>query len=183
MHIRKVTMGLMFSALVFSQIASQSAHAQANVNEGQETAFVYVNGATGSDSNPGTQAQPFQTIGKAASVAVANNRKSIGTRVTISTGSYRESISLSSNSNNTSLPITFEAATNGTVQISGADVWTGWAPYTSNPSYPAFAVAERHFCGEKVNLLSRPVDGYFLTIEQRLPGTHHPLFVFIKPIG
>ena len=134
MQVRKVTMGLIFSALVFSQTAPQSALAQATVNEGQETAFVYVNGATGSDSNPGTQAQPFQTIGKAASVAVANNRHSIGTRVTINPGSYRESIGLSSNSTNTSLPITFEAATNGTVEISGADVWTGWAPYTSNPS-------------------------------------------------
>jgi hypothetical protein len=134
MQVRKVTMGLMFSALVFSPIAPQSALAQATVNEGQETAFVYVNGATGSDSNPGTQTQPFQTIGKAASVAVANNRHSIGTRVTINSGSYRESIGLSSNSTNTSLPITFEAATNGTVEISGADVWTGWAPYTSNPS-------------------------------------------------
>lgn len=125
---------LMLSAITLSLMGPPSASAQANVNESQETAFVYVNGTTGSDSNPGTQAEPFQTIGKAASVAVANNRKSIGTRVIISAGPYRESISLSSNSTNTSLPITFEAATNGTVRISGADVWTGWTPYSGNPN-------------------------------------------------
>lgn len=134
MQVRKAAQRLMFSALAFSSIASPSARAQANVNEGQETAFVYVNGSTGSDSNPGTQAQPFQTIGKAASVAVANNRKSIGTRVTVNPGIYRESLALSSNSSNTSLPITFQAATNGTVEVSGADVWTGWAAYSGNPN-------------------------------------------------
>jgi len=134
MLVRKVSLRLIFSALMFLSVASSSARAQANVNEGQETAFVYVDGTTGSDSNPGTQAQPFQTVSKAASLAVANNRKSIGTRVTINPGSYRESIALSSNSNNTSLPITFEAASNGTVEISGADVWTGWTPYSGNPN-------------------------------------------------
>ncbi len=134
MQFRKIALGWMFPALVFSQIASPLAHAQANVNEGLETAFVYVDGTTGSDSNPGTQAQPFQTIGKAASVALANNRLSIGTRVIINPGPYRESITLSSNSSTTSLPITFEAATNGLVRVSGADVWTGWAPYGGNPN-------------------------------------------------
>jgi hypothetical protein len=35
---------------------------QASVNESFETATLYVDGATGSDGNPGTKDLPFQTI-------------------------------------------------------------------------------------------------------------------------
>ena len=48
----------------------------------------YVGGDGASDSNPGTAAQPFATIQKAASVAVA------GDIVNIRSGNYRETISL-----------------------------------------------------------------------------------------
>src|SRR5580704_1808244 len=65
---------------------------QANVDESKETAYVYVNGNKGSDSNPGTQLAPFKTIGRAASVAVTNNQQGVGTRVTILPGTYREGI-------------------------------------------------------------------------------------------
>jgi Protein of unknown function (DUF1565) len=115
-------------AVVFA-VFSGLAQGQANINEGQETAFVYVDGTKGSDTNPGTQAKPFKTIGHAAVVAMANNHKSIGTRVTINPGTYRESILLPSSSSDTSLPITFEAAEAGTVTVSGSNVWTGWQPY------------------------------------------------------
>jgi hypothetical protein len=108
------------------------AWAQADINENLETAFVYVDGTLGSDSNPGTQAKPFKSIGKAATVAVANNQHGIGTRVTINPGIYPETISLSNNGTLTSLPITFQAAAKGTVKISGSDVWTGWQPYSGN---------------------------------------------------
>src|SRR5271165_3659915 len=70
-----------------------SAFGQATVNESLETANVYVNGTTGSDSNPGTESQPLKTIGAAVSMAVSNNHNSIGTKVTIEAGTYRESIS------------------------------------------------------------------------------------------
>lgn len=111
---------------------SSFASAQANVNEGLETAFVYVDAVKGSDSNPGTQSQPFKTIGKGASVAQTNNQSGIGTRVTINPGTYRESISLKHNSKDTSLPITFQAATNGTVVVNGATIYSGWATYSAN---------------------------------------------------
>jgi hypothetical protein len=131
----KLILGLIFWAIVFSGSAfSGIAHAQANVNESLETTFLYVDGVKGSDSNPGTQAEPFKTIGKATSVAVANNQNGVGTRVTINPAIYREAISISSSSKSTSLPITLEAATKGTVEVSGADVWTGWQPYSSNPA-------------------------------------------------
>ncbi len=131
----KLILGLIVWAIVVSGSAfSGIAHAQANVNESLETAFLYVDGVNGSDSNPGTQAEPFQTIGKATTVALANNQKGIGTRVTINPATYREAITVKSNSKSTSLPITLEAATKSTVEVSGSDVWTGWQPYSGNSS-------------------------------------------------
>jgi hypothetical protein len=110
------------------------AFGQATVNESLETANVYVNGTTGSDSNPGTESKPLKTIGAAVSMAESNNHSSIGTKVTIEAGTYRESITLSHNSKDTSLPITIEATTNGTVIVSGATLYTGWAEYSQNHS-------------------------------------------------
>jgi hypothetical protein len=107
---------------------------QANVNENLETASIYVNGATGSDSNPGTQSQPLQTIGAAATMASNNNYQNIGSKVIIDPGTYRESVTIGKNFRTTSLPITFEAATAGTVTVSGADVWSNWVAYSGNPS-------------------------------------------------
>ena len=116
------------SILFFSHIV----FAQANVNEGLETAFLYVDAVKGSDSNSGSQSAPFKTIGKAASVAESNNQSGIGTKVTINPGTYREAISLNHNKKDTSLPITFQAATNGSVIVSGSVLYTGWAKYQSN---------------------------------------------------
>ena len=105
---------------------------QATVNESLETAFIYVDAAKGNDSNSGTSSKPLKTIGAAASMAVSNNQAGIGSRVTINPGTYRESISLTYNKKDTSLPITFEAATNGTVIVSGGTLYTGWAKDPSN---------------------------------------------------
>jgi hypothetical protein len=105
---------------------------QANVNEGLEKAHIWVDGVNGSNSNPGTQKRPLRTIGMAMTKAITNNQKSIGTLVTINPATYRESISAVKTRKDTSLPMTFEAATNGTVIVSGADVWTGWSPYSGN---------------------------------------------------
>jgi hypothetical protein len=107
---------------------------QATVNEGLETASIYVDTAKGSDTNPGTQSQPLKTIGAAATMAETNNHSSIGTKVIINPGTYRESVTLSHNNKDTSLPVTFEAATNGTVIVSGATVYSGWATYSQNHS-------------------------------------------------
>jgi hypothetical protein len=121
-------------ALGFLTLVSQFVAAQANVNEGLETAFLYVDAVKGSDSNSGTQSQPFKTIGKGVSVAQTNNQSGIGTRVTVNPGTYRESISFNHNSKDTSLPITLEAATNGTVIVSGGTLYTAWATYSGNKS-------------------------------------------------
>ena len=122
----------LFISFLLLSCGAASAFGQAKVNESLETAYIYVDTKTGSDSNPGTQQKPLKTIGAAASMAETNNQSGIGSRVTINPGTYRESVTLSHNNKDTSLPITFEAATNGTVIMSGATVYSGWATYSLN---------------------------------------------------
>lgn len=115
-------------------LVSHFSFGQANVNESLETASIFVDGTKGSDSNSGSQSSPLKTIGAAAAMAETNNQNSIGSKVIINPGTYRESISLNHNRKDTSLPITFQAATKGTVIVSGGVLYTGWAKYTANPS-------------------------------------------------
>ena len=97
------------------------------VPENQETAFIYVN-PNGNDSNSGTQSQPLKTIQAAVTVAFNNNKNNIGSRVTLNPGTYRQSAAYQAGVSNTSAPVTFQAATNGTAIIDGADLYTGWTP-------------------------------------------------------
>ncbi|HLZ43526.1 MAG TPA: right-handed parallel beta-helix repeat-containing protein [Candidatus Sulfotelmatobacter sp.] len=105
---------------------------QASVNESLETAFIWVDGTKGSDSNNGSKSSPLQTIGAAITMAQQNNLAGIGTRVTINPGTYRETLTVTHTSQNTALPITFQAATAGTVIISGSTLYTGWVSYSAN---------------------------------------------------
>ncbi len=123
-----------FITLLLTIFLVGSAFGQANVNESLETATLYVDTVNGNDSNSGTQSKPLKTIGAAATKAETNNQSSIGTKVIINPGTYRESIKLSKNNKDTSLPITFQAATNGTVIVSGATVYSGWGTYSLNNS-------------------------------------------------
>lgn len=110
------------------------ARGQASVDESLETATIYVDASTGLDSNPGTQALPVKTIGEAATLAVNNNQKGIGTKVIINPGTYRESVSLGFGALSTTVPMTFESATTGKAIISGSDVWTDWTASPVNAS-------------------------------------------------
>jgi hypothetical protein len=105
---------------------------QATVNESQESAVIYVDPA-GSDSNPGTKSAPKKTISAAASAAITNNTSGIGTKVIINPGTYREAINITAAAKQTAAPITFQAATNGTVFISGAVPYTNWAADHTTP--------------------------------------------------
>src|SRR5215831_6236508 len=116
--------------LSFILLIPTPAWAQASVDESQESAFVYVDTAVGSDSNPGTQSLPLKTISAAASIAINNNVASIGTRVIINPGTYREARTVAAAPNQTSAPITFRATTNGNVFVSGAVQYTNWATDT-----------------------------------------------------
>lgn len=120
-------------SLLLPILLAAAAFGQASVNEGLETAYVYVD-PTGSDSNAGTKSKPLKTIGAAITMAETNNQSGIGTRVTINPGTYREALLMTHNKKDTSLPITLEAATNGTVIVNGATLYTGWAKYSLNNS-------------------------------------------------
>jgi hypothetical protein len=126
---------LPLALLIFTAaLCPHYARAQANVDEGLEHYTFYVNGTTGSNSNPGTEQLPFKTIGWAATQAVINNQNNKGTHVWISNGTYRESISLTASSADTTWPITFEAINHGGVIISGGVLYTGWSTYSGNSS-------------------------------------------------
>lgn len=123
---------LVFCGMILSLGLCQRMNAQAVVNESLETAFLWVDTANGNDSNPGTQQQPLQTISAAAAIALTNNQAGIGTQVTINPGTYREAIQIFGGMKSTTLPMTFEAATPGTVTVSGAVPYTSWSNYNSN---------------------------------------------------
>jgi hypothetical protein len=121
--------GILMGALfVFGGLA----RGQAVINEGLETATLYVDVVNGNDNNSGSQGEPFKTIGKSVAVAEANNQSGIGTHVYINPGLYRENIDLQATERDTLLPETYEAATAGTVLISGADPYTNWTQYSRN---------------------------------------------------
>ncbi len=86
----------------------------------------YVGGAGASDNNPGTITQPFATIQKAASVAVA------GDVVSIRAGIYRETI-VPANSGNPGSPIVYQAENGARVIISGTNTADGgWTIHSGN---------------------------------------------------
>ena len=114
-------MGVLLGTLCLPRLS----FSQATVNEGLETAFLWVDTNNGSDTNPGTQVQPLQTISAAVAIANTNKNKSIGTQINVNPGTYRESVLLSASANTTSYPITLQAVTTGTVIVSGGVAYTG----------------------------------------------------------
>ncbi|MGA2253869.1 MAG: right-handed parallel beta-helix repeat-containing protein, partial [Thermoguttaceae bacterium] len=88
-------------------------------------AQIYYVGANGSNSNPGTQAQPFATI------QMALNTVPSGGTVEILSGVYRNQFNTMFRSDN----VTLQAAPGASVLISGADVVTGWTQVGSSGVY------------------------------------------------
>ncbi len=78
--------------------------------------------SAGNDSNPGTFAQPYATISKASGILTA------GDTCVIHAGTYRE-ILRPVNSGAVGNLITYRAAGDGVVIVSGADMVSGWANY------------------------------------------------------
>lgn len=98
---------------------------QAHIS-GSQTATLYVDAASGSDSNPGTQSYPFRTIGAATAAAIKNNQRGVGTIVLVEPGVYREWVKIWLAKGQTGAPITLQAVQPGTAIVDGADVLTGW---------------------------------------------------------
>jgi len=122
---------VLFWLIILAATAPRVVWAQAVVNESLETASLYVDANKGSDSNPGTQAEPFKTISAASAAANTNNLHGVGTRVTINPGLYRETVTIMGNQYNTAAPITFQSSAAGVI-ISGAVQYSDWAPYSGN---------------------------------------------------
>src|SRR5215471_12232320 len=89
------------------------ARGAANVNEGLETALLYVDAVNGSDGNPGTAGAPLKTIGAAVTLAETNNQNGLGTKVIINPGTYREAVTIKGGPKTTSAPITFQGSASG----------------------------------------------------------------------
>jgi Bacterial Ig-like domain (group 3)/Right handed beta helix region len=134
MKLAKFTYFILIAALA---LTGSVARAQANVAE-NESATLYVDAQSGSDSNSGTSASPLKTIQSAVNKANGNNQKSIGTRIVVNAGVYRETVLVDPVSGQTSVPLTIEAATTGTAIISGAEEINGWSP---DPQYTGAYVA------------------------------------------
>ena len=128
MQCRKPLITALFLAMVV--VAGIRANAQAHVVENQTT-FVYVDAKTGSDSNSGTASSPFKTIQAAINKANTYNKASVGTKVIVNPGVYREYVRIG-NGGATAAPLTVQAATTGTAIISASDVLTGWAQESTN---------------------------------------------------
>jgi hypothetical protein len=177
---------LLFAVVAGLSLASWS---QANVNESLETASIYVDTVHGSDSNNGSKNAPLKTIGASVTMALANNYANIGSKVIINPGTYREAVLVDLSKKSTSLPITFEAATNGTVFVSGSALVTGWTPYSGNskiyeaswpydfavcPAQPPPAPAQQEISlhAEMLIINGTPLT-QVLTLTSMLPGTFY----------
>jgi len=128
MKLARVLSSLSFAVLA---VAGPAAHSQANVVE-NEPSVLYVNAQTGSDSNSGSSSSPLKTIQAAVNKANSNNQKSIGTKIVVNAGVYRESVNIDPVSGMTSAPLTVEAAQNGTAIIDASEVLSGWS---ADPQY------------------------------------------------
>jgi parallel beta helix pectate lyase-like protein/Big-like domain-containing protein/dockerin type I repeat protein len=87
------------------------------------TYYVDQKHASASDSNPGTEEEPFLTIGKGVSVAQP------GDTVLVKEGLYREKVDMLCNGTAEN-PITLKGASGKRVIVSGADEITGWTQCT-----------------------------------------------------
>ena len=119
------------SSFVTLSIVGPYAICQANVVENQTT-VLFVDAQKGSDSNSGTSSSPLKSIQAAVNKANTNNQKKVGTKVIVNAGIYREAVNIDPVSNQSTVPLTVQAAVTGTAVISGADVLTSWA---SDPTY------------------------------------------------
>ncbi|MGC2605035.1 MAG: MBG domain-containing protein [Silvibacterium sp.] len=111
-------------ALLVGAAYSNCASAQANVIE-NEPVTIYVNGQSGSNANPGTAAQPVQTIQQGVNLAIVQNKHAVGVKILIAPGVYREAVSVASADSGAAM--TMQAATAGTVFIDGANILTNWS--------------------------------------------------------
>ena len=116
-----IEMKIRFTAILLLVISLCNSNASAQ----------YFVSTSGSDANPGTLAQPFKTIQKAADVMGA------GDSCLILAGTYRETV-IPVNNGAPGNPIVFKNYQNDKVIIVGTDSVSGWIPY-QNGIYKTYA--------------------------------------------
>ena len=80
----------------------------------------HVSATKGNDANPGTEAAPFQTIGKAAKYAYP------GDIITVHEGTYREWVNPPRGGESDTKRIVYRAAPGEKAEIKGSEKITGW---------------------------------------------------------
>lgn len=121
MNFRNVAIGLALASVY--AFTCNLAISQSTVTANQGT-YIYVNGSSGSDSNPGTSTRPLKTIQAGVNKAVGDSKSGIATTVDIAPGVYRELVTIGGKTSGSSM--TVRAETPGTVYIDGSDVLTNW---------------------------------------------------------
>ncbi len=94
--------------------------------------YVAQNDPSAVNTNPGTEALPFETIQAAADVATG------GDTVFVKAGTYRETV-IPANSGSSGNSIVFQVYGNDNVTISGAEEITGWTHQSGNIYYASMA--------------------------------------------
>ena len=89
------------------------------------------------DTGPGASGRPFETIGRAATIARA------GDRVLIRTGVYRESVTVKANGT-AEEPIRFEAAPTANVIVTGANALSRWKKESAGAKENVFSTSWPH---------------------------------------
>jgi hypothetical protein len=103
-----------------------------NLDLNVATQVIHVNPAAAGadDDNPGSLEQPVRTIAAGVHLARYVNRDGLAARIVVAPGTYREQVSFTGDSLATAAPISLEVnggTENGSVVLSGSDVWSDWA--------------------------------------------------------
>ncbi len=135
-----------------------------------QAAELHVDAGRGDDGNPGSLAQPFRTISKAAALAQA------GDTVRINTGVYREAVRLTQ-SGTAEMPVRFEAALAAKVVVTGADRLTEWRKESSDTGENVYSTPWPHRFITWSKTGTHPDDDY-----HRLIGRGEQVFVNGYPL-
>jgi hypothetical protein len=117
---RKCAVAAIPCCLLFVETLSIAQSRERNISPEAHPSVLYVDRWRGSDDNTGSSDHPFQSIQKAAILALP------GDTIMIRAGTYRETI-IPSHSGSEDASITIQAAPHEIVRIDGADPLAGWS--------------------------------------------------------
>jgi hypothetical protein len=109
-----------------------------SANATPQTKVIYIStqSAQASDRHPGTLASPLKTISAGLAIATKNQSQGISTKLLIFPGVYREQLEVSAPPADTQAEIALVAiAGNGSVIVSGSDVWQQWRRWQNTQIY------------------------------------------------